>query len=198
MLKKVLIYTLYFLIIIFFIFKSICLWNMSQLFPTNEEIILLKKFYGDISVKDSTDLIKIQNFTESNLKLAFIGDKEVKINEILNQKKGLCYDRSILLQKILLYNGFKIRPVYLFFNEKNNKTSYFDLLSRRTLSHSVFEIYWKTKWVVMRTNHQQVNFESLEQYIQNSNIIPKETLFIRHLNNRNGRFIYPGWIPDIY
>lgn len=184
-------------LILLLIIYGISIWNNIQLYPSENEIKLLNQFYGDVSIYDSKDILKIQNLTVKKIRHEFLNDNEILIDEIIKKEKGFCYDRSILLQKILLKNNIEIRPVYLFFNiDKENP--WFNFFKKDINSHNIFEFKWKGNWYVMRTNTEMKEFISLVEYINNSNYVPKNTRYVRYLNNRNGRFIYPSIIPDFY
>ena len=92
--------------------------------------------------------------------------------------------------------GFKVRPVYLFWGE--NTTTLLDIFKVSIQSHSVFEIYFNGDWYMIRTNSKMKDLENLSQYINKSNLVPLHTRYIKYLNNRNGEFIYPKYLPDIY
>jgi hypothetical protein len=50
----------------------------------------------------------------------------------------------------------------------------------------------------MRTNEKMKKLLEIEEYIKYGGYVPIHTKYIRYLSNRNGRFIYPNFIPDIY
>ena len=68
---------------------------------------------------------------------------------IVDQTLGACYERSFLLQKLLLANGFKVRPIYIFFGKDN--THLIDFFRPGILSHNVFETKINGEWVVVET-----------------------------------------------
>lgn len=189
-----------FLIILFFLaFSSIILVNREEVRPKKHEILAMIKFYSKLlSVKNNNDLINLQNYTVRNISHSDNGIGEIKIQDVLKLKKGLCFHRSLLLQKALLFNGIKIRPVFIYSNEKNDQTSMFDFFSKEVYSHNIFEFKWKGKWYVMRTNTMMNAFESLDEYLKNQKLFKNKPRFVRYLNNRNGRFIAPSFLPDIY
>jgi hypothetical protein len=183
---------------IFFAYISLCvLHNREQLRLTDHELILLKDEFGSINLSNSDDILKIQNKVITNIRHEFLAFDILSIDTILKFKRGLCYDRSILLQKVLIYNNIKIRPVYIFFNQ-NKPTSYIDFFNPEIESHNVFEAYISNKWVIINTNEIQFKFEDINQYIKQGNKVPASSKFIRHINNRNSKFIPPTFLLDIY
>lgn len=186
-----------FLTVSFLAFSFI--FNKYQIKPSEQETIELKRFYKSaINIKTTEDIIYLQNYTIDNISHNANGIDKINIIKILKDKKGLCYDKSLILQKVMLINSIKIRPVFLYSNPNSNATNILDIFFKNRIStHNIFEFYFNEKWYVMETNYHMKRFESLHEYLLNQNRI-KKVKYIRHLNNRNGRFISPSWIPDIY
>lgn len=178
-------------------FGMVC-WNRYQLKPTDEEVKILNQFYGNIKINSSRDIFRIQNLTIDSIKHDDTGSQELSIQKTLKLGKGLCFDRSLVLQKILIINNIKICPVYFFFNPLNPiNTSIFDFFKLNTNSHNLFIFKFNDKWYLMKTIFKMKKFETIEEYL-NSKSLPYGTKYFKHLNNRNGRFIFPSWLPDIY
>ena len=179
------------------VFVGIIKYNQKQIFPTSDEIALFKDVFGDIRVKTKSDILKIQNKVILLIRHKFVSRNQINVKECLLSRSGLCYDRSLILQKILIENGLDIRPVYVFWNT-SRKTSCFDIFNKKLQSHSVFEVFYDGNYYLIRTNSLQRDFESIDDYISTSGIVPKHSLFIRNLSNRHGAFLYPKFLPDIY
>ncbi len=175
------------------------IFNKYQVKPTEQETIELKRFYKSaINIKTTEDIIYLQNYTMSTISHKSNGIDEINIIKVLKDKKGFCFNRSMILQKVMLLNGIEIRPVLLFSNPLNQKTAILDFFSKNIKTHNIFEFYWQGKWYVMRTNQNMSYLVTLNDYLATQTLFKTEPRFIRYLNNRNGRFIYPSWIPDIY
>lgn len=187
---------IFFLIFVACIFGAIIIINRNQISPNAKERAALEAFFGKNSINVEQDIISIQNKLVNEVLHDSTGTGQLNILNTLKLKKGLCFDRSLVLQKYLIMKGYKIRPVYLFWG--NNSTSIFDFFIRNNHSHNVFEIYFNKNWYLIPTNTKMKKLESLSQYLATSKLIPNHTRYIRYLNNRNGRFIYPSYIPDIY
>jgi hypothetical protein len=170
--------------------------NRSQIRPNENEVVALEVFFGKKNIKNEQDIIAVQNKIVGEVSHKSTGSGQLNILNTLKLKEGLCFDRSLVLQKYFIMKGYKIRPVYLFW--RNNSTSIFDFIRSNTQSHNVFEIYFNNNWYLVRTNRKIKRLELLSQYIDKSELIPNHTRYIRYLNNRNGEFIYPSYIPDIY
>lgn len=185
-----------FLIFGVFILSMIIIINRSQIRPNQNEFLALEAFFGKKSINVEQDIIYIQNKVVKEVLHKSTGSGQINILNTLKLKKGLCFDRSLVLQKYLILKGYKIRPVYLFWGK--NSTSIFDLVRSNTQSHNVFEIYFNNNWYLVRTNNKMEKLEFLSQYLASGKMVPIHTRYIRYLNNRNGEFIYPSYIPDIY
>lgn len=179
-------------------YLSIQQWNLAQIEPSIYEIDLLEKNLGSISIKNPTDLIKIQNKVLNTIRHEFCSSNEISMDTILKYKKGFCFDRSMILQKICLHNNLEIRPVFLYFNLNQSGATIFNLFDKNLQTHNIFEVKMNGKWYMVQTNHKQDKLKTLEEYLASGISVPTNTKYIRHLNNRNGRFIAPSFIPDIY
>lgn len=188
---------LVFLLLTFLVFSF--LFNKYQVKPAENEIIELKKFYkSKINIKNTDNIILLQNYTIDNISHNSNGINEIDIINILKTKKGLCFHRSLIMQKVMLLNGIKIRPIFLFSNPFQKSTSIVDFFSTKVYTHNIFEYYWNGKWYVMETNNKMLKPLSLSEFLSKQKIFRIQPRFVRYLNNRNGRFIKPSWIPDIY
>ncbi len=188
---------LVFLLLAFLVFSF--LFNKSQVKPAENEIIELKNFYkSKINIKNTDNIILLQNYTIDNISHNSNGINEIDIIKILKTKKGLCFHRSLIMQKVMLLNGIKIRPIFLFSNPFQKSTSIVDFFSTKVYTHNIFEYYWNGKWYVMETNNKMLKPLSLNEFLSKQKIFRIQPRFVRYLNNRNGRFIKPSWIPDIY
>lgn len=186
------------IILIAFLFFSI-LFNRCKIKPTKNEIIELKRFYkSTIKIKNTEDIIVLQNYTIDNISHNSNGIDEIDIIKILKTKKGLCFHRSLIMQKVMSLNNIEIRPIFLFSNPSEKTTSIFDFFSSKIYTHNIFEYYWNGKWYTMETNNKMLKPLTLNQFLTKQKIFKIQPRYIRYLNNRNGRFIYPSWIPDIY
>lgn len=194
-----------FLLVLFFSFFLgfnllifIVSWNRNQVKPTKEEIILLKKQFGDISIKDSLDIFKISEKVIENIAHQESRNFPLSVSKIIERHTGYCYDRSLILQKIFVYNKIPIRPVFIYYSNDGHDVQETDLLDNELLSHNVFEYYFNGKWSMMRTNKVLSESISLDDYIKQGISVPSNSKYIRYLNNRSGKFLYPSFIPDIY
>jgi hypothetical protein len=174
------------------------IWNINKLKISHDELIILNIELGSIIIRNEEDIKKIQNKIIHLIDHKFLSKNEINLHEILKNKKGLCYDRSFILQKIFIYNKIPIRPVFIFYKPPSAATKLIDFLKKDIPSHNVFEFKWNNKWYLMRTNTKLIKFQSLDEYIQSGEYVPKSSKYIKYINNRNGRFISPSWIPDIY
>lgn len=188
--KKTIIYSLLFTIILI----SINYYNYFRINPTVSEIKNINKLISNKIIHDTNDLKYIQHLIiDSIAHISNNNGREINIDSVIVNKQGFCFDRSLLLQKILIMNNFKIKPLYLY--EVNiDDNSLIKFFSRNLNSHNAFEVFINKKWYFIRTNDKIINFESVDNYIKSN----KNYRYIKYLNNRNGSFIFPKCIPDIY
>ena len=174
---------------------SINYYNYFRIKPNISEIKNINKLISNKIIHDTSDFKNIQHLIiDSIAHLSNNNGREINIDSVIVNKQGFCFDRSLLLQKILIMNNFKIKPIYLY--EVNiDGNSLIKFFSRNLNSHNAFEVFINKKWYFIRTNDKIINFESLDNYIKRNNINYR---YIKYLNNRNGSFIFPKCIPDIY
>jgi len=116
-----------------FLFSFLCLikclfiYNGLQVKPSEIEIVELKKFYKSlVLIKNQDDIIALQNYTINKISHNSNGIDKIDIIQILKTKKGLCFHRSYIMQKVMLLNGIEVRPVFLYSNPFQKTTSIFD------------------------------------------------------------------------
>ncbi|MBI5370459.1 MAG: hypothetical protein HZA79_00385 [Sphingobacteriales bacterium] len=75
-------------------------------------------------------------------------------------RKGLCYDRAAMMEKFLMYFGFKIRHIYLYFNLENKPLGVTDFFRSNLSSHAMLEVKTQKGWMVMGTNSNWLGWQS--------------------------------------
>ncbi len=134
------------------------------------------------------------------------------------QQKGLCYDRSRVIEKILRYYNFKTRHVSLYYYGKKNK--YLALLTPRIDSHTVTEVLTKRGWLVVDSNIRWISLDQESQPFPIDKVVNQKGkrktiswmdsgvkyqhtygrpfIWIYGLYSRHGKFYPPyNFIPDI-
>jgi len=205
------------LFVAFFICLSV-LFNQNALSPDDEEVVLLKSFFGSqFVIREFEDILEAQNLA---LKKIPHGGKiweldALSLEFIVDQTHGACYEMSLLLQKLFLANGLKVRPVFIFFGKDN--TRWIDFFRPGIESHNIFETNINGEWVVVETKIAMTNetLSSLDNYFDSGGYaeaifeaamidkrlgggIPSHAKYMRHVFSRNSIFIAPWYIPDIY
>jgi len=174
------------------------LFNQNAVSPDDEDVVLLKSFFGShFVIRELEDIIEAQNLA---LKKIPHGVRRWEVDTLSLELIGACYERSFLLQKLLLANGFKVRPIYIFFGKDN--THWIDFFRPGIKSHGVFETKINGAWVVVETKAAMTNktLSSLDNYRDSAGygIVPSHAKYIRHVLSRNSIFIAPWYLPDIY
>jgi len=142
-------------IFLFFVLLLFCIiyYNKSKIIPSKNEITVLNSFYKSlIQIKNSKDVIALQNFTIDHIAHEPNGIGEIDIINVIKTKKGFCFHRSLLLQKVLLINAIPVRPVFLYSNSSSISTGILDFFSKKIQTHNIFEFFWQCNWYVMETN----------------------------------------------
>ena len=193
------------------------LFNQNAVSPDNEDVVLLKSFFGSqFVIREFEDVLEAQNLA---LKKIPHGQRiweldTLSLEFIVDQTLGPCYEMSFLLQKLFLANGLKVRPTYIFFGKDN--TRWIDFFRPGIESHNVFETKINGEWVVVETKIAMTNktLSSLDNYFDSGGyaeaivaeaminksmgIVPSHAKYIRHVFSRNSVFIAPWYLPDIY
>ena len=183
------------MIISFFVINE---FNKAQVVPKSIEIEAFKRCFGNIEIKSENDIYRVSSLVVSQIRHEMCINYPLDVKIVAEKKMGLCYDRSLILQKIFLYNKIPIKPVFVYFKSDSSNVSIFDLLAPNLKSHSIFEFKYKGEWYVMRTNTNLIKLIKLEEYISEGKTVPRYSKYIRCLSNRNSKFIYPSFLPDIY
>lgn len=190
-------------VVIFFLTGSIFL-NKFFLENTTNDLSFLKKFYGEnYQVKSFQDLVVVQHLTIDKIPHSefnkFFSSK-LSLDRIDKLETGNCFDRSFLLQKLLISNNFKVVPIYIFYDE--NYTYPISFFKKRLFSHSIFKVKINNEWVYVETNDKMKIYpiNSFQEYLSANynNNVPFHAMHIEHLFSRNGRFIGPPIFPDVY
>ena len=201
------------LLVALLIFLSFQFTN-NAISPDDEDVVLLKSFFGSqFVIRELEDILEAQNLTMKKIPHGESGNPEwdilrkedividtLSLELIVDQTLGACYERSFLLQKLMLANGLKVRPIYIFFGKDN--THFIDFFRPGILSHNVFETKINGEWVVVETKTAMTNktLSSLDNYHDSAGygIVPSHAKYIRHVFSRNSIFIAPWYLPDIY
>ena len=194
MVQKLLQSIVLFSLLIFGIFQ----WNRNQIKIRPDEIELLVNFFGKkLNINNKSDLIIFQNTLIDTIKHDFNQNETLDLNTILSAKKGLCFEKSFIIQKVLSYNNIKFRPIYIFYSGESS-TNYFNLFDKYLHSHAGVEVYFEGKWYYIDSNTKQSALLSFSDFVSIYKTVPKHVKSVRYLSNRHGKFIFPFFLPDIY
>lgn len=201
--KKYLVTFLVSSLVCFTIFKVVQYINLRELSMDPMEILVLNRFYGDkIKISSKYDIELLVNYTIENIKHGVSPTSKgeaLDAVKIIESRTGSCYDRSLLLKKVMLLNDIKITPVFLYYGHSNSRL--LSIFSKKTMSHNIFEIEFQGNKYIVPTNYRTPKLLNLEEYLHsgvNPNFKGFKLFYIKHLDNRNGYFLYPNFIPDIY
>ncbi len=136
------------------------------------------------------------------------------------EKKGLCFDRSRVLEKIFRYSGFKTRHVSVY-STQDTRSAIKSLLTPQVMSHAVTEVLTKKGWLVVDSlapwvsidkNHDPVSLREIQSFANGEKdrmspiawgstipiIFRGPFITVYGLYSRHGYFYPPyNFIPDI-
>jgi len=76
-----------------------------------------------------------------------------------NERRGQCFDRSVLLEKFFMEAGFKIRHIYTFFKHGGGPIASSAFFKKGLSSHAMFEIKTKEGWMAVGTNSDWIGLQ---------------------------------------
>ena len=133
--------------------------------------------------------------------------------DLIKEQKGLCFDRSRFIEKILSYYDIKYRHVAIHYTQDNSS---FPFLKKRANSHAFTEISTEKGWMVVDSVDTIIGFDSSHKVYSAKDL--RENLSFIDVNNnslsesfttgkysviyglysRHGRFFPPfNGLPDI-
>ena len=138
-----------------------------------------------------------------------------ELEDIYTLKKGLCFDRSRAIEKLLRIKGFETRHVFLVLNRDVSKIR--GLLTPGIDSHAITEVKTKRGWLIVDSNQLWISLSSDNRPVSladisdineeefswkypngTSKLYTENYLPIYGLYSRHGRFYKPyNFIPDI-
>jgi hypothetical protein len=137
--------------------------------------------------------------------------------ELFVAKRGLCFDRSRVIEKILRYSGFKTRHINVY-AKKGTESALKTLLTPGVPSHAITEVLTSRSWLVvdsnatwlgLNKNDQPIPLENLWFMLENlksvdwkseppSFIYNEPFTFVYGLYSRHGKFYPPfNFVPDL-
>ncbi|MDT8388912.1 MAG: transglutaminase domain-containing protein [Lentisphaeria bacterium] len=194
--------------------------------PTEEDIAAIKIMMGENvrTTRPENYADQIAYIRQAQAAVASVAEKQTPIPykqtrepaDLVREKRGLCYDRSRTLEKILRVAGFKARHVALYTlpSECPTPTKIWRLATDRTLkSHAVTECLTDEGWLLVDSLHSWLSVDqadrpvALADWNQHSSqwrAPPPEDIYqhpftaVYGLYSRHGAF-YPPYtpIPDI-
>lgn len=139
-----------------------------------------------------------------------LGD-EREPKDLFEEKAGLCYDRSRVIEKILSWLGFEARHVAVYSTAE--ETAVEALLTPQVPSHAVTEVRTEKGWMLIDSNARWIGLDASRDAVSLDDIqsdglrswapesrAPIDTIFtrpfirVRGLYSRHGRF-YPPFTP---
>jgi hypothetical protein len=88
-------------------------------------------------------------------------DKFGNVAEYFTNRTGECYDRTVLLEKIIDVYGFDFRHVYIYYapSRGHGETKVVDFFRKSTLSHALTEVHTAHGWMAIESNTDCVGLD---------------------------------------
>lgn len=89
------------------------------------------------------------------------------------EKKGLCYDRSLLLEKFYQLAGFSVRHLYVYFDTGGEMVARKDFFKSFVTSHALLEVKTKDGWMVVGSNSNWIGQDTTGRVLTLSDVREK-------------------------
>tara|TARA_A100001015_G_C15025130_1_gene730066 strand:- start:2339 stop:3037 length:699 start_codon:yes stop_codon:yes gene_type:complete len=215
---------LLFITLFLFLFSIYKLSNVDVSIQEKEKEYL-KKLHDGSFLNNSDSMFLDQIFTIKEIQSKVIDiikhekpipkNSERNIKTIFEMKGGECYDRSLVIEKLLRNTGFKVRHVFILLSSEKSKLH--NLLTKGVSSHAVTEVLTSKGWLVVDSNKKWISLNnkgepiSINQIqknnqkgISNFKSMPETKIFTQGfeyyygLHSRHGKFFAPyNFLPDI-
>ena len=166
------------LVLTAFLGVLLIVFNSKSVTLSKEDEAFIKTLSGEWRLPDNTDSIHasfkneiafvtalqnnvLQEIAHKEIPLEYFGD----LHFYFTEKKGYCYDRAVLLEKFLKYNGFSFRHLYLYFGEENQTPAFSSLFKKGLASHALLEVKTKKGWMVIGTNANWIGLSDKEEVL---------------------------------
>ncbi len=140
---------------------------------TKEDKTYIRAFLGEWKFSDSSAGIH-KNFDTEMEFISRLQDSVVEsvhhsfnaysdlgnIKYYYETRKGYCYDRAAMLEKFLMYFGFRIRHIYIYFDRIKPSLGVADFFRENLSSHAMLEVKTKKGWMVMGTNSNWLGWQA--------------------------------------
>jgi hypothetical protein len=143
---------------------TVGLLNSKSVALTADDKVFLQRFLNDWNIHTTPPEVHCSFETELHF-ISLIQDSvlsDIKGEQIphlyfgnvryyYEKRQGICYDRAVLLEKLLLLYHFPFRHVYIYFGEQESPRA-IDLFKEHMTSHAALEVSTKKGWMAVGTD----------------------------------------------
>jgi hypothetical protein len=143
---------------------AIFLFNSKSIYLTKEDRTYMQRFLKEWNINTNPTQVH-QNFETELLFISRIQDSVLSditgeqiphayfgsVRWYFEKRQGICYDRAVLLEKLLLLYGFPFRHVYIYFGERK-PPEFTDFFKKHITSHAALEVKTKKGWMAVGTD----------------------------------------------
>jgi hypothetical protein len=160
------------------LFFSILFFNSKTVEITAADRNYIRAFSNEWHLKSNADSIHrdfaselqfiktlqdsvITNIKHQEIAHRYFGDMAF----YFKKRVGFCYDRSVLMEKILSFYGFAYRHVFLYFSADTSYPSYMSFFKRGIPSHALFEVKTKKGWMTVGSNNNWLGLTNNDEVL---------------------------------
>jgi hypothetical protein len=143
---------------------AIFLFNSKSIYLTKEDRTYIQLFLNEWQLHTSPSKVHknfqtelqlisriqdcvLSDITGEQIPHAYFGN----VRWYFENRQGICYDRAVLLEKLLLLYGFPFRHVYIYFGERK-PPEFKDFFKKHITSHAALEVKTKKGWMAVGTD----------------------------------------------
>jgi hypothetical protein len=143
---------------------TILLSNSRSIHLSQQDRVYLQRFLNDWHIKETQEQVHksfdnelnfisiiqdsvLANITGEQIPHAYFGN----VAYYYQKRQGICYDRAVLLEKMLMLYNFQFRHVYMYFG-KQKKPAKTDFFKQNVTSHAALEVKTKKGWMAIGTD----------------------------------------------
>jgi hypothetical protein len=126
-------------------------WHLNP-----SEAVVHKDFNSELNFISTVHDSIIAEIKHEEIPHTYFGD----VSYYYNNRKGVCYDRSVLMEKMLSYYHFSFRHIYVYFGKGDQKPGVFAFFNKGLPSHALTEVKTSRGWMLLGSNSNWIGIDS--------------------------------------
>jgi len=151
-----------------------------------------KDFNSELNFISTVQDSVIAEIKHEEINHKFFGD----VSFYYKNRKGYCYDRSVLMEKFFAYYHFPFRHAYVYFGDHNSAPGVFNIFKKNLPSHALTEVKTSKGWMVLGSNSNWLGIDSSGNLLTIGKL--RQEMLLHRLNLRAKPFIgmQPVWMRE--